>query len=103
MAELLLDIPVYPIKGQMLSVCVPENCGVMQPLQTVLFGTGIYIVPRQDGRIIIGYSCLSHKRANVVSMRTRKLWSYAAAANSFIRDWHLYCAASRWQNYYRRY
>jgi len=52
--EKLLDIPVYPIKGQMLSVCVPENCGVMQPLQTVLFGTGIYIVPRQDGRIIIG-------------------------------------------------
>jgi glycine/D-amino acid oxidase-like deaminating enzyme len=49
-----LDIPVYPIKGQMLSVCVPEDCGVMQPLRTVLFGTGIYIVPRQDGRIIIG-------------------------------------------------
>lgn len=50
----LLNIPVFPRKGQMLSVCVPENCGVMQPLQTVLFGTGIYIVPRQDGRIIIG-------------------------------------------------
>ena len=53
-SETLLDIPVYPIKGQMLSVCVPEDCGVMQPLQTVLFGTGIYIVPRQDGRIVIG-------------------------------------------------
>jgi glycine oxidase ThiO len=53
-SEKLLDIPVYPIKGQMLSVCVPEDCGVMQPLRTVLFGTGIYIVPRQDGRIIIG-------------------------------------------------
>ncbi|MEG3988878.1 glycine oxidase ThiO [Microcoleus sp. S28C3] len=53
-SEKLLNIPVYPIKGQMLSVCVPENSGVMQPLQTVLFGTGIYIVPRQDGRIIIG-------------------------------------------------
>jgi len=50
----LLDIPVFPIKGQMLSVCVPEDCAVIQPLQTVLFGTGIYIVPRQDGRIIIG-------------------------------------------------
>lgn len=53
-SEKLLDIPVYPIKGQMLSVCVPETCEVIQPLQTVLFGTGIYIVPRQDGRIIIG-------------------------------------------------
>jgi len=53
-SEKLLDIPVFPRKGQMLSVCVPEDCGVIQPLQTVLFGTGIYIVPRQDGRIIIG-------------------------------------------------
>ncbi|MEG4319666.1 MULTISPECIES: glycine oxidase ThiO [unclassified Microcoleus] len=52
--EKLLNIPVFPRKGQMLSVCVPENLGVIQPLQTVLFGTGIYIVPRQDGRIIIG-------------------------------------------------
>ncbi len=53
-SETLLDIPVYPRKGQMLSVCVPESYEVIQPLQTVLFGTGIYIVPRQDGRIIIG-------------------------------------------------
>ncbi|MEG3903225.1 glycine oxidase ThiO [Microcoleus sp. B4-C5] len=53
-SEKLLDIPVFPRKGQMLSVCVPEDCGVIQPLQTVLFGTGIYIVPRKDGRIIIG-------------------------------------------------
>ncbi len=50
----LLNIPVYPRKGQMLSVCVPESYEVTQPLQTVLFGTEIYIVPRQDGRIIIG-------------------------------------------------
>ncbi|MEG4530811.1 glycine oxidase ThiO [Microcoleus sp. D2_18a_D3] len=53
-SEKLLNVPVFPRKGQMLSVCVPEDCGVIQPLQTVLFGTGIYIVPRQDGRIIIG-------------------------------------------------
>ncbi|MCU0546614.1 MAG: glycine oxidase ThiO [Oscillatoriaceae cyanobacterium Prado104] len=50
----LLDIPVCPTKGQMLSVKVPEDSAVIQPLQTVLFGRGIYIVPRQDGRIIIG-------------------------------------------------
>src|SRR6476469_5039698 len=53
-SEQLLNVPVFPRKGQMLSVCVPEYCKVIQPLQTVLFGTGIYIVPRQDGRIIIG-------------------------------------------------
>jgi glycine oxidase len=53
-SEKLLNIPVFPRKGQMLSVCVPESYEVTQPLQTVLFGTEIYIVPREDGRIIIG-------------------------------------------------
>jgi glycine oxidase ThiO len=53
-SEKLLNISVFPRKGQMLSVCVPESYEVTQPLQTVLFGTKIYIVPRQDGRIIIG-------------------------------------------------
>ncbi|MCZ0904584.1 FAD-dependent oxidoreductase, partial [Microcoleus sp. HI-ES] len=45
-SEQLLNVPVFPRKGQMLSVCVPEDWGVIQPLQTVLFGSGIYIVPR---------------------------------------------------------
>lgn len=48
----LLPIPVCPKKGQMLSVRVPD-VGKL-PLQTVLFGSDIYIVPRQDGRIVIG-------------------------------------------------
>ena len=48
----LLPIPVFPRKGQMLSVRVPPALGV--PLQHVLFGEEIYIVPRQDGRIVIG-------------------------------------------------
>lgn len=51
----LLPIPVYPKKGQMLSVCGhPPTSTNQLPLQTVLFGTEIYIVPRQDGRIVIG-------------------------------------------------
>jgi len=48
----LLPIPVTPRKGQMLSVRVPSH--QEQPLKQVLFGSEIYIVPRQDGRIIIG-------------------------------------------------
>lgn len=48
----LLPIPVFPRKGQMLSVQVPPNLGL--PLQHVLFGEDSYIVPRQDGRIVIG-------------------------------------------------
>ena len=48
----LLPIPVQPRKGQMLSVQVPA--GATPALQSVLFGSEIYIVPRQDGRIVIG-------------------------------------------------
>lgn len=47
----LLPIPVFPRKGQMLSVSVDrENL----PLKQVLYGEESYIVPRQDGRIIVG-------------------------------------------------
>lgn len=47
----LLPIPVHPKKGQMLSVRVTEK---ELPLKQVLFAPDIYIVPRTDGRIIIG-------------------------------------------------
>jgi len=47
----LLPIPVHPKKGQMLSVRVTEK---ELPLKQVLFGSDIYIVPRTDGRILIG-------------------------------------------------
>ena len=64
----LLPIPVYPKKGQMLCVRVPgvrsdndaNSHGSLPlselPLQRVLFGPDIYIVPRRDGRIVIGAS-----------------------------------------------
>ncbi len=47
----LLPIPVHPKKGQMLSVRATDQ---EFPLKQVLFGSDIYIVPRADGRIIIG-------------------------------------------------
>ena len=48
----LLPIPVKPRKGQMLAVTMPMEDGL--PLKTVLFGEDIYLVPRQDGRLVIG-------------------------------------------------
>jgi thiazole synthase len=48
----LLPLPVFPKKGQMLSVRVPP--GVTQPLRRVLFGPQTYIVPRRDGHIVVG-------------------------------------------------
>ncbi len=50
----LLPVPVFPKKGEMASLRVPPTLGTVQPLQRVLFGENIYIVPRQDGRIVLG-------------------------------------------------
>ncbi|MBE9010775.1 FAD-dependent oxidoreductase [Pseudanabaenaceae cyanobacterium LEGE 13415] len=47
----LLPIPVFPKKGQMLSVRINQ---ADLPLKQVLYGEESYIVPRQDGRIVIG-------------------------------------------------
>ena len=54
-SQSLLPIPVTPRKGQMLSVRVPGFEKTQElPLNTVLFGDDIYMVPRRDGRIVIG-------------------------------------------------
>jgi thiazole synthase len=50
----LLPLPVFPRKGEMASLRVPPGFSHPQPLRWVLFGEHIYIVPRQDGRIILG-------------------------------------------------
>jgi glycine oxidase ThiO len=47
----LLSIPVVPRKGQMLALRSPTG---QQPLRHVLFGSHVYIVPRQNGRVVIG-------------------------------------------------
>lgn len=50
----LLPIPVHPKKGQMLSLAVPPGYPTAQPLQRVLYGEEIYIVPRRNGQILLG-------------------------------------------------
>lgn len=49
----LLPVPVFPKKGQILSLRTPQSPSE-RPLQRVLYGDDIYIVPRRDGRIVIG-------------------------------------------------
>lgn len=51
-SQALLPIPVQPLKGQMLSLQVPLQAGLL--LQRVLYGEEVYIVPRRDGRIVVG-------------------------------------------------
>lgn len=50
----LLPVPVYPKKGQMLSVQMPTQSHQPLPLQRVLYGPDTYLVPRRDGRLLIG-------------------------------------------------
>ena len=49
----LLPVPVYPKKGQMLSVR-PFDSASVRRLQRILYAAHTYIVPRRDGQIVIG-------------------------------------------------
>ncbi|MGF1518814.1 MAG: glycine oxidase ThiO [Nodosilinea sp.] len=53
-ANELLPLPVFPRKGEMASLRVPVGYTATPPLRRVIFGEDIYIVPRQDGRIVLG-------------------------------------------------
>jgi glycine oxidase len=48
-ARLLPQLPVFPVKGQMLSLQGPIGA-----LPRVLFGPGTYLVPREDGLLVVG-------------------------------------------------
>ena len=48
-AALLPQLPVYPVKGQMLSLQGPIGA-----LRRVVFGPGTYLVPRDDGLLVVG-------------------------------------------------
>jgi thiazole synthase len=53
-ATQLLPLPVRPVKGQMLAVRMLQDTYQPLPLQRVLFGPQTYLIPRRDGRLIIG-------------------------------------------------
>ncbi|MEA5535421.1 glycine oxidase ThiO [Crocosphaera sp. XPORK-15E] len=53
-ASQILPLPVRPIKGQMLAVRMPQQPNEPYTLQRVLYGPQTYLVPRQNGRLIIG-------------------------------------------------
>lgn len=47
--QLRLSIPINPIRGQMLLLRLPE-----QRLHRIYHEAGLYIVPRRDGRVLVG-------------------------------------------------
>ena len=52
-SQAILPVPVQPRKGQMLALQTAQP-GQDMGLHRVLYGEEVYIVPRQDGRIVIG-------------------------------------------------
>ena len=47
--RLVPELPVVPVKGQMLSLQGPREA-----LKRVIFGPGTYLVPREDGLVVVG-------------------------------------------------
>ena len=47
--RLMPELPVFPVKGQMLSLQGPREA-----LKRVIFGPGTYLVPREDGLVVVG-------------------------------------------------
>lgn len=51
------SLPVFPVKGQMLAVdgrSRTNGRGARPPIERVVHGTGAYLIPREDGRVLIG-------------------------------------------------
>jgi glycine oxidase len=50
-------LPIRPMKGQMFAVDArlrTRDHAAQQPLQRVLYGEDCYIIPREDGRLLVG-------------------------------------------------
>jgi glycine oxidase ThiO len=84
----LLPIPVKPKKGQMLSLINPHHPD--QILQKVLFGEEIYIVPRKDGRIILGATSedVGFTTGNTEA-GIQQLWARAIRLFPPLKDWEI--------------
>ena len=49
----LLEVPIRPIKGQILRLSGPEGL-LRLPVRGVVRGSSVYAVPRSDGEIVVG-------------------------------------------------
>lgn len=83
----LLSIPVVPRKGQMLAV---RSRTGQQPLRHVLFGSEAYLVPRRNGRIVIGATSedVGFTPHNTPA-GVQQLLANATRLYPFLKDWIL--------------
>jgi len=86
-SQQLLPVPVVPRKGQLFSVQTPT-----QPLQRVLFGPNSYIVPRQNGRIVVGATSENvgfaayNTPTGMQSLLAAAIWVYPPLGNFPLED-----------------
>ncbi|ELS30590.1 MULTISPECIES: glycine oxidase ThiO [Pseudanabaena] len=83
----LLPLPIKPIKGQMLSVFDSDR-----KLQRVIYAPNCYIVPRQDGTIVIGATVedvgfdQGNNAAGIAQLLNRAIAVYPAISNMPITE-----------------
>ncbi|MEM7594067.1 MAG: glycine oxidase ThiO [Cyanobacteria bacterium P01_A01_bin.83] len=85
----LMPLPVRPVKGQMLSLRMPQQLHQPFPLQRVLYGDGVYLVPRQDGRLVVGATA---EEVNWTPFNTPQ-----GIQSLLAKTMELYPAAAQWQ------
>ncbi|MCE8032653.1 glycine oxidase ThiO [Billgrantia tianxiuensis] len=54
LAEHDVALPVRPVKGQMMLFATPPMTGGRQLLERVVLSDGRYLIPRGDGRVLVG-------------------------------------------------
>ena len=85
----LLPLPVRPVKGQMLALKMPDDGS---RLHKILYGDNIYLVPRQDGRLIVGATVEEvgwtphNNPQGIQSLLAKAIALYPAVANWQIAD-----------------
>lgn len=61
--QLDLQLPIYPVKGELFSVVAHPPL-----LETTLFTHGCYLVPKQQGRLIVGATMIEHTFDRSISL-----------------------------------
>jgi glycine oxidase len=82
----LLDIPVTPVKGEMIVLSPPEGAALPGP---VIWGNGVYCVPRRD-RLLVGATVQQAGFDTALTREARDhLRGRAEALMPSLKDWAL--------------
>lgn len=82
----ITPLPVYPVKGEMMSLKMPSP----DALRRVIFGDSLYLVPRTNGTLIIGATVETVKwRPNNTPQGIQTLLNKAIQLFPKLKDWEI--------------